>query len=80
MYVESYNYDLSEGMTPETYTPPLRKIRRRRYEVRKKKEPEIEESISGTSEWWIQTDKERPIRNRQYDRGRLLMKISPQLG
>ena len=47
LYVESYNYDLSEGMTPETYTPPLRKNRRRRYEVRKKKETEIEESISG---------------------------------
>ena len=59
LYVESYNYDLSEDI----YTPPLRKNRRRRYEVRKKKEPEIEESISSTS-----------------DRGRLLMKISPQLG
>ena len=23
LYVESYNYDLSEGMTPMTYTPPL---------------------------------------------------------
>ena len=23
LYVESYNFDLSEGMTPETYTPPL---------------------------------------------------------
>ena len=60
LYVESYNYDLSEGMTPETYTPPLRKNRRRRYEVRNKKEPEIEESISGTSEWGFQTDKESP--------------------
>ena len=36
LYVKSYNYDLSEGMTPKTYTPPLRKNRRRRYEVRKK--------------------------------------------
>ena len=35
LYVESYNYDLSEGMTPEIYTPPLRKNRRRRYDVRK---------------------------------------------
>ena len=50
LYVESYNFDLSEGMTPETYTPPLRKNRRRRYEVRKKNGPEIEESISGTSD------------------------------
>ena len=60
LYVESDNYDLSEGMTPEIYTPPLRKNRRRRYEVRKKKEPEIEESISGTSDRGFQTDKESP--------------------
>ena len=59
LYVDSYNYDLSEGMTPE-YTPPLRKNRRRRYEVRKKKEPEIEEYISGTSDRGFQTDKESP--------------------
>ena len=60
LYVESYNYNLSEGMTPETYTPPLRKNRCRRYEVRTKNEPEIEESISGTSERGFQTDKESP--------------------
>ena len=30
LYVESYNYDLSEGMTPKTYNPPLRRNRRRR--------------------------------------------------
>ena len=60
LYVESYNYDLSEGMTPKTYTPPLRKNRRRRYEVRKKKETEIEESISVTSDRGFQTDKESP--------------------
>ena len=74
LYVESYNYDLSEGMTPEIYTPPLRKNRRRRYEVRKKKELEIEESIGG-----FKPIRNHPIRNRQYNRGRLLMKISPQL-
>ena len=60
LYVESFNYDLSEGMTPEIYTPPLRKNWRRRYEVRKKKEPEIEESISGTSDRVFQTDNESP--------------------
>ena len=60
LYVESYNYDLSEGMTPETYTPPLRKNRRRRYEVRKKNGPEIEESIGGTSDRGFQTDEETP--------------------
>ena len=60
LYVESYNYDLSEGMTPKTYTPPLRKNRRRRYEVWKKKETEIEEYISVTSDRGFQTDKESP--------------------
>ena len=58
--MESYNYDLFEGMTPLTYTPPLRKNRRRRYEVRKKNGPEIEESISGTSDRGFQTDEESP--------------------
>ena len=52
--VENDNYDLSEGMTPKIYTPPLRKNRR------KKKEPEIEESISDTSDRGFQTDKEPP--------------------
>ena len=36
LYVERYNFDLFEGMTPLTYTPPQRKYRRRRYEVRVK--------------------------------------------
>ena len=60
LYVESYNYDLSEGMTPKTYIPPLRKNRRRRYEVWKKNETEIEESISVTSDRGFQADKESP--------------------
>ena len=60
LYVESYNYDLSEGMTPKTYTPPLRKNRRRRYEVRKKNETEIEESISGSIDHGFLTDEESP--------------------
>ena len=58
--VENDNYDLPEGMTPAIYTPPLRKNRRQRYEVRKKKEPEIEEFISDTSDRELQTDKESP--------------------
>ena len=60
LYVDSYNYDLFEGMTPLTYTPPLRKNRRQRYEVRKKNGPEIEESISGNSDQGFQTDEESP--------------------
>ena len=73
LYVESCNYDLSEGMTPKTYTPPLRKNRRRRYEVRKNNGSDIKESISGTSDQGFQTDEGSPNRNRQYNRGRLLM-------
>ena len=60
LYVESYNYDLSEGMTPKTYNPPLRRNRRRRYEVRKKNEVELEESIIVTSDRVFQADKESP--------------------
>ena len=60
LYVESCNYDLSEGMTPMTYTPPLRKNRRRRYEIRKNKGPDIKESISGTSDQGCRTDEESP--------------------
>ena len=60
LYVESYNYDLSEGMTPKTYNPPLRRNRRRRYEVRKKNEVEVKESIIVTSDRVFQADKESP--------------------
>ena len=60
LYVESYNYDLFEGMTPMTYTPPIQKNRRRRYEVRKKKETELIESSSLTSDRGFQADKESP--------------------
>ena len=60
LYVESCNYDLSEGMTPKTYTPPLRKNRRRRYEIRKNKRPDIKESISGTSDQGCRTDEDSP--------------------
>ena len=42
LYVESYNYDLSEGMTPMTYNPPPPPLRRRRrYEVRRKTEVDV---------------------------------------
>ena len=58
LYVESCNCDLSEGMTPRTYTPPLRRNRRRRYEVRKKYETDIEDSICGTIDDGFLTDEE----------------------
>ena len=58
LYVESCNCDLSEGMTPRTYIPPLRRNRRRRYEVRKKYETDIEDSICGTIDDGFLTDKE----------------------
>ena len=60
LYVESCNYDLSEGMTPMTYTPPLRRNRRRRYEVRKKYETDMEDSICGTIDDGFLTDEESP--------------------
>ena len=41
LWVEQYNYDLIEGMTLMTYTPPPRKNRRRRYEDNVK--PEVQE-------------------------------------
>ena len=49
LYVERYNFDLFEGMTPLTYTPPPRKNQRRRYEVRKKNGLEIQESTDEES-------------------------------
>ena len=58
LYVESCNCDLSEDMTPRTYTPPLRRNRRRRYEVRKKYETDIEDSICGTIDDGFLTDEE----------------------
>ena len=58
LYVERYNFDLIEGMTHLTYTPPTRKYRRRRYEDRVKIGPLLQESTSGTSEWESQTDEE----------------------
>ena len=60
LYVESYNYDLSEGMTPKTYNPPLRRNRRRRYEVRKKYEVDVKESFIITSDRVSQADRESP--------------------
>ena len=60
LYVERYNFDLIEGMTPLTYTPPPRKNRCRRYEDRVKYGPEIQESTCRTSELGFQTDEESP--------------------
>ena len=60
LYVDNYNYDLSEGMTPMTYTPPLRRNRRRRYEVRKTKEADIVESVSVTGDRDFQADMGSP--------------------
>ena len=60
LYVENYNYDLSEGMTPMTYNPHLRRNRRRRYEVRKPKEADIVESVSVTGDRDFQVDMGSP--------------------
>ena len=58
LYVERYNFDLIEGMTNLTYTPPTRMYQRRRYEDRVKYGPELQESTSCTSELESQTDEE----------------------
>ena len=60
LYVERYNFVLIEGMTHLTYTPPLRKNRRRKYEDRVKYGPELQESTSRSSELGFQTDEESP--------------------
>ena len=62
LYAENYNYDLSEGMTPMTYNPPLRRNRRRRHEVRKPKEADIVESVSNTGDRDFQVDMGSPER------------------
>ena len=49
-YVMSNNYNLSEGMAPRTYTPPLRRNHRRRYEIQKRIERDITDYISDTSD------------------------------
>ena len=60
LFVDNYNYDLSEGMTPMTYNPALRRNRRRRYEVRKPKEADIVESVSVTGDRDFQADMGSP--------------------
>ena len=77
--VENYNYDLSEGMTPMTYNPPLRRNRRRRYEVRKTKEADIVESVSVTGDRDFQADMGSPESEPMVQQGRLLMRISRTL-
>ena len=64
LYVERYNFNLIEGMTPLTYTPPPRKNRRRRYEDMVKYGPEIQESTGRTSELGFQPMRNHPIQNR----------------
>ena len=78
LYVESYNYDLSEGMTPMTYTPPLRRNRRRRYEVRQTNEAELVAVLLVIGGFRL--IRNHPNRNRWFNRGRLLMRISTKLG
>ena len=59
LWVEQYNYDLIEGMTLMTYTPPQRKNRRRRYEE-VKYAPKVQESNCRTSEMGFRTEEESP--------------------
>ena len=71
-YVRSNNYNLSEGMAPRTYTPPLRRNRRRRYAIRKKYETDIEDYFSDTSDEGSRTGEnptspEQPIQSIMID-------------
>ena len=58
LWVEQYNFDLIEGMTHMTYTPPARKNRRRRYEDKVKNIPEGQESKCRSNEMGLQTEEE----------------------
>ena len=80
LYVEHYNLDLIEGITPLTYTPPPRKNRRRRYEDRVNMDRKYKNQLVVLVNWGFKPMRNHPIQNRQYNRGRLLMKISPQVG
>ena len=60
LWVERYNYDLIEGMTLMTYTPPPRKKRHRRYEDKVKCTSEVHELNCGASELGFQTEEESP--------------------
>ena len=60
LMVERYNFDLFEGMTPMTYTPPPRKNRRKGYENNVKYTPEVQESKCRTSEMGFRTEEELP--------------------
>ena len=60
LWVEQYKYYLIEGMTLMTYTPPIRKNRRRIYEDRVTCTPEVHESNCSTSELGFQTKEESP--------------------
>ena len=59
--VENRDYDFSTDMTRMTYTPPPRRNRRRRYEVRKKYETDIEDSMFDTSDDEFLSEEEWPI-------------------
>ena len=80
LYVERYNLDVFEGMTPLTYTPPTRRNRRRRYEDRVIYRPEIQDTTGRNSELEFQTDEETPNSEPTVQPGWLMMKIAPQVG
>ena len=81
LWVERYNYDLIEGMTLMTYTPPPRKKRHRRYEDKVKCTPEVQELNCVTSEpGFLNGRRVTPVRNRRCSRRRMPMRISPRVG
>ena len=77
LWVEQYNYDLIEGMTLMTYTPPPRKNRRRtRLNVHRKYRNRTVVLVI----WGSKRKKNHPSWNRRCSRGRMPMRISPRVG
>ena len=60
LYVERYNFDLIEGMTHLTYTPPPRKNRQKWYEDDAQYTPEMLEEIRRINEMGFRTDEDLP--------------------
>ena len=58
--MERYNFDLIEGMTHLTYTPPPRKSRRKWYEDDAQYMPEMLEEIRRINEMGFRTDEDLP--------------------
>ena len=82
LYVESYNYDLLEGMTPRTYIPPPPYGGTGAGGIRfeRKKEVDIDEPIPADSDRVIQTENESPKLERTVQTRTVVNDDIPKLG